>query len=727
MKNIVPGSPEEKTEQWAERGIDMETWGFYVSGVRYGTCRKEGERVFHSPLDVTSGEFLPERELDPEDDRYVVLGKMNVREALLHLEPCQEGIRRGEDRFTASSGEIYEKKDKGAYVQRHIKFPRDLAVKDGQIVAFTTPARELCSVLVKDGYEDETVLRQWKEMGFGLPYLVHGPETFMVPMRDGVKLAADVYLPVKRERAGQEMAVAGPEGKVPTVLVRTPYGKRVGAETYYRYVQRGYAVVIQDVRGREDSEGEWLPMHYEVEDGDDTLNWIAAQPWCSGRIGMVGGSYLGYVQWAAAASGNPHLKALISVVCAGSAFVDLPRRGGSFTSGMLAWAFAVSQKTFHPELMERDDWEKVLNIRPLTDLPKKALGYDVPFITRWLEPSDYNDFWRMSNWQERSVRAQIPALIQSGWFDDNGMGTTEALELVHDFPRGMRKVILGPWQHSGNSKYDMHGVSFGSQALRFDLDWLYFRWFEHHLKEVDNGIDQTAPVEYYTLGQEVWKTAENWPVPETRVTHLYLDSDGHANTSAGDGRLTFAKPERENCDGYAYDPENPSQHIIDMSENEIEVPEDYTREELRQDLLCYTSPVLKEDLVLTGDMTAELYISSDAPDTDFVVRVTDVDENGRSIKLADGLLSARYRNGFAQSEFLQEGEIVCLKIRTTKLSNCFRKGHRIRVTVTSSAKNFIFPNSNTREGFASARTVVAHNRVYHGGLHASRLTVRVEP
>ena len=116
-------------------------------------------------------------------------------------------------------------------------------------------------------------------------------------------------------------------------------------------------------------------------------------------------------------------------------------------------------------------------------------------------------------------------------------------------------------------------------------------------------------------------------MPETRVTHLYLDSDGHANTSAGDGRLTFAKPERENCDGYAYDPEHPSQHIIDMSENEIEVPEDYTREELRQDLLCYTSPVLKENLVLTGDMTAELYISSDAPDTDFVVRVTDVDEN----------------------------------------------------------------------------------------------------
>lgn len=693
----------------------MRNFDLYVSGILYGRLRLGDGTPQIQKLDVHTGALLDWQDLTEQDrDFYRFFVKMDfaaLGQNLSHYESGLHGI--GE---VSLCGERYTSEDGCSYLQRDVKFPNNKQMKEGRLIAVTCPAREMVTVLVEPGAEEETILRLWRSTWPEEQlFPVEHAQTFPVPMRDGVHLSTNVYLPKNCS------------APVPAVLVRTPYGKEDGCEIYYRYVQRGYAVVVQDVRGRNASEGEWLPNYHEVEDGDDTLNWIAAQPWCSGRIGMVGGSYLGYVQWAAAASGNPHLKALISVVCAGSAFVDLPRRGGSFTSGMLAWAFAVSQKTFHPELMERDDWEKVLNIRPLTDLPKKALGYDVPFITRWLEPSDYNDFWRMSNWQERSVRAQIPALIQSGWFDDNGMGTTEALELVHDFPRGMRKVILGPWQHSGNSKYDMHGVSFGSQALRFDLDWLYFRWFEHHLKEVDNGIDQTAPVEYYTLGQEVWKTAENWPVPETRVTHLYLDSDGHANTSAGDGRLTFAKPERENCDGYAYDPENPSQHIIDMSENEIEVPEDYTREELRQDLLCYTSPVLKEDLVLTGDMTAELYISSDAPDTDFVVRVTDVDENGRSIKLADGLLSARYRNGFARSEFLQEGEIVCLKIRTTKLSNCFRKGHRIRVTVTSSAKNFIFPNSNTREGFASARTVVAHNRVYHGGLHASRLTVRVEP
>ena len=163
-----------------------------------------------------------------------------------------------------------------------------------------------------------------------------------------------------------------------------------------------------------------------------------------------------------------------------------------------------------------------------------------------------------------------------------------------------------------------------------------------------------------------------------------------------------------------------------MSENEIEVPEDYTEEEKRQDILCYTSDILDRDLTITGDMTAELYISSDAPDTDFIVRVTDVDESGRSVKLADGILSARYRNGFEKAESLEKDEIVCLRIRTTKISNCFKKGHRIRVTVTSGAKNFVFPNSNTKEGYNSAKTVVARNQVWHGGNYGSKLIVRVE-
>ena len=213
---------------------------------------------------------------------------------------------------------------------------------------------------------------------------------------------------------------------------------------------------------------------------------------------------------------------------------------------------------------------------------------------------------------------------------------------------------------------------------------------------------------------------------DTLETEIYLDSCGHANTSSGDGVLSFKLPEKESQDSYDYDPQNPSTHIIDMSENEIEVPEDYTEEEKRQDMLCYSTDPLEKDVVITGDITVSLYIASDAPDTDFMVRLTDVDENGRSIKLADGILSAKYRNGFDHADFLNPGEVVPLTILTTKISNCFKKGHRIRVTITSSAKNFVFPNSNTKDGFNSQTTVVAHNTIFHGGQYPSKITVRME-
>ncbi len=693
----------------------MRTFNLYVSGILYGRLRTGNGQTFICRLDVFSGEPGGWEPLtEKENGFYKSFVKMDFLSIAEKLELYEKELKgTGEISF---AGERYTSEDGCSYLQRDIKFPNNKLMREGRLLAVTCPAREMVTVLVEEGAEEETSLKMWRETWPDEKlYAVTYAGRFDVPMRDGVRLSTDVYLP------------GGMEEAVPAVLVRTPYGKEDGCEVYYRYVQRGYAVVIQDVRGRSLSEGEWLPNYYEVEDGDDTLNWIAAQSWSSQKVGMVGGSYLGYVQWAAAASGNPYLKALISVVCAGSAFVDTPRRGGSLVSGMLAWAFSVSQKEFQQKLMEREDWEEVLNIRPLSELPVKALGYEVPFLKKWFENCDYNEFWRRTNWKERSKGARIPALIQSGWFDDNGMGTTEALEIVHDFPKGMRKVILGPWQHSGNSRYDMHGVSFGSKALRFDLDYIYFQWFEHFLKGIENGIEKTAPVEYYTVGEEKWKTAENWPVPQTKTADIYLAGEGRAQTSAGDGRLVFEKPEREYADAYDYDPENPAVHIIDMSENEIEVPEDYTEEEKRQDILCYTSDILDRDITITGDMTAELYISSDAPDTDFIVRVTDVDEKGRSIKLADGILSARYRNGFEKKEFLTKDEIACLKIRTTKISNCFKKGHRIRVTVTSGAKNLVFPNSNTKDGYNSTVYAVAHNKVHHGGSHASRLTVRVEP
>lgn len=687
-------------------------FNIYVSGILYGKLDLEKKEI--SVLDIETGVLKNFEPLTEEINNYYKgLTKIDLQKFCDEFEVYKK--LQGTGTFELSNGEKYTSENGKVYAQRDVKFPNNKIAKDGEIIGIACPAREIVTIIVKEGFEDETVLKSWKEHFpsekiYGVKYL----GKFDVVTRDNVKLSTDVYVP------------NGIDEKVPAVLVRTPYGKEDGKEIYYRYVQRGYAVVVQDVRGRNLSEGEWIPNYHEVEDGDDTLNWIAAQSWSSQKVGMVGGSYLGYVQWAAAASGNPYLKALISVVCAGSAFVDLPRRGGGLVSGMLAWAFAVSQQMFKPELMERDDWDEILNIRPLTDIPKKALGYDVPFITKWLETSDYNDFWRMANWTERSKGNEIPALIQSGWFDDNGMGTTEALDLVKDFAPENRKVILGPWQHSGNSKYDMHGVSFGENALRFDLDLIYFRWFEHHLKGIENGIDKMANVQYYTVAENKWKEAEAWPIPAGKEKALYFTSDGTANSSLESGKLTWEKPEKETYDEYLYDPQNPATHIIDMSENEIGVPEDYTEEEKREDVVCYSTDPLTEDITITGDLTAHLYISSDAVDTDFVVRLTDVDETGKSIKLADGLISAKYRNGFEKSEYLEKDKVELVKIRMTKISNCFKKGHKIRFTVTSSAKNFIFPNGNTEKGYNEPNPVIAKNRIYCGSVNASKVVFTVE-
>lgn len=700
----------------------MKHWNLYSSGIRIAEFMWDGSSVMHRLLDPATASYLPQRSLSAEEnENYRNVTHLNPLELFQRLSAYDQAFSGGQDEIQTVFGDRYQRADEENYVQRDIKFPCNVTVADGRVTAFTCPSRERVHVLTEQGYEDLTVLAKWKS---AYPKETIHPvldgRQIMVPMRDGVKLSTAVLLPADVHEA------------LPTILVRTPYGKESDIALYERYVQRGYAVVLQDVRGRNRSEGEWIPNYHEVEDGDDTLNWIAARPWSNGRVGTIGGSYLGYVQWAAAASGNPHLCAMISVVCAGSAFLDLPRKGGSFVSGMLAWAFAVSQREFHPELMERDDWDEVLNIRPLGDIPKKALGYDIPFYTEWLKHAEYDDFWRMGNWSERSAGAVIPTLIMSGWFDDNGMGTTEALDLTKDWPTSLRKVILGPWPHSGNARYDVHGLALGSNALKLDIDLTFLQWFDRHLKEMENGAEQLSPVQYYTLGSNIWKNAQAWPPADSQPVSFYLsggscDDVGCRDTDCPDGVLLTEIPKQDRCRTYTYDPTDPASCLIDLSENEIGVPEDYTEQDARPDVLCYTTPPLTEDLTLTGDFTVELFVSSDAPDTDFVVRINEVDESGRSTKLADGLLCARFRNGFEKAELMEPGRVYQLSIRTTKLSNTFLKGHRLRLTVTSSAKNLIFPHSNTPAGCDSAITIPAQNKVHHGPAFPSRLIARREP
>lgn len=686
-------------------------WKFYVSGICFGKMEIEDQMIYHSPLDVHTGIFQERQVFTSNFKMYQEMGKMNVLEALNSLDEYETELAGNPEKFTTASGQIYTKRCEGEYVQRIVKFPKDLIVDCGKVVAIITPWRDQCAVLVKEGFEDRTILKTWNEKYQAPLYNIRPKETHMIAMRDGIRLATDVYLPDTAD-------------KVPTVLIRTPYGKNVGPSMYYKYVCRGYAVVVQDTRGREDSEGAWIPNYYETEDGDDTLNWIAEQEWSDGGVGMTGGSYLGFVQWAAMVSENPHLKAMLSSVTAGSAFGDLPRRGGCYNSGMMAWAFMVSGQRSDSSLMERDDWAEILDIRPLENMAKQALGYDIPFVNEYLKHMDLDEFWKKTDWKSRMGSHRVPALIMSGWFDDNGMGTTEALDICEHYED--KKVILGPWIHSGNSHYDVHGLELGMNALRYDMDLICLDWLEHYLKDVDNGIEKTPKVEYYTMGTNEWNTAENWPVPTTKEMALYLDGAEADAAVKNEGTISINVPNEEMVDTFLYDPKNPATHIIDMSENEIEVPEDYTEEEKRQDILCYTTETLTVNLTVTGDAYAELYLSSDCEDTDLIVRITDVDETGRSMKLADGMLCVRYRNGFEAPEFMEPGIVYPVKIRTTKLSHTFKAGHKLRITVTSSAKNFTFPNSNTRGGFNSIETKVAKNSIHHGGKYASKVMIRVE-
>lgn len=710
----------------------MRQWNFYFSGILYGKIREsEGVLLVQKWLSESGNWSDWSLFTDKEDGEFAVLCRRSILNFFRNKEEYETKIQEQPESFTTKNQEVFTKRQNTSYFQRNKSFPLDLFYDQDGIYSVVMCGRDYTALLIRKGMESKTILTDWEtlypgdtekdgEHQPGPVYTVESKGTFWVPTRDGEKLATDVYVPKNSEQS-----------TFPTVLVRTPYGRCGGKETYYRYVQRGYAVVIQDTRGREDSTGEWLPQFYEIEDGDDTLNWIAAQDFSDGQVSMTGGSYLGYVQWAAAASGNPHLKAMLSSVCAGSAFIDIPRRGGCFTSGMLAWAFAMSEQRMRGDLMAQENWDEILDIRPLEDIPKKALGHEVPFLNQWLSHMDNDDFWKKGNWFEQYQGKPVPALILSGWFDDNGMGTTEALDLIKDWPKGTWKTILGPWKHSGNTDYDLHGFSLGENALRYDIDLQCMMWLEHFLKGVENGIEQTSAVEYYTMGENQWKTAESWPVTETSEVFCFLDgteNDQAAGnkTECGTASLSFLSPKQTGKDTYEYDPEHPSIHIIDLSDNELEVPADYSQEEKRTDILSYSTPILKEPLTITGDVKVHLYVSCDCPDTDFVVRITDVDEDGHSFKLADGVISAKYRNGFETPEYMKPGEIYEITIRTTKLSHTFLPGHQLRLTITSSAKNFIFPNSNTVHGFDSKERQKAQITVYRGGNYASGVNLPVE-
>lgn len=539
-----------------------------------------------------------------------------------------------------------------------------------------------------------------------------------VPMRDGVKLYADIYRPDR-------------EGRFPVIVVRTPYGKQRDGmhESKIGFAQRGYAVLVQDTRGRYESEGSWDPFRAEGPDGYDTVEWAARQPWSNGKVGMEGGSYLGNVQWQAAALTPPSLVAIFPAVASTSLYHNTFFHGGAFKLAVsYGWgAVRMPLRIMYPQYWHLEAWappelkyETIMWKLPLGTLDLASSGQAVKHWRDWVKHASYDDYWRDISVEERFARVKVPAHTHGGWFDlllngtlngYTGMrrdGGTEAAR------RGARMVV-GPWGHGPSRKFG--DVDFGADAMRqlFDRELAFF---DHHLMGIDNGIDREEPVELFVMGVNRWVRFADWPVPGTRFTPMYLESGGHANSARGDGRLGMARPAGSGSDQYVYDPANPVPTVGGNDCCGMPVssgPIDQRPVEARPDVLVYTSDFLKEPLAIAGPVRMKLKASTDGPDTDWVIKLVDLHPDGFAMNIAEGILRARYRKGLDKAELLKPGEAYEFEIDMRGTANVFRPGHRVRVDVSSSNFPQFDRNLNTGEDLATGTRIrVAKQTVFHG-------------
>jgi len=535
-----------------------------------------------------------------------------------------------------------------------------------------------------------------------------------VPMRDGVRLSANIF---RRD---------GP-GRYPTILVRTPYGKgRDVAPHYQDFVEHGYAVMVQDVRGRYRSQGVFRPLEQEPADGDDTLNWIARQPWSNGKVGMLGGSYVGIVQWKVAALNNPHLKAIFPVVSGDDDYRDrFYSTGGAMKLGQrLLWMSEnLRRPWFHP------DPGKFLLHLPLRSADVAATGQTLAMYQEALAHPAYDSFWKSISTRELLDKIRVPVFSVGGWFDNFVESDLDAYAALRK-SSGVDRILIGPWPHNMSSKFD--GVDFGPDA-RVALGGIQMQWFDQFLKNKDTALLSQPPVRIFVMGVNRWQDAREWP-PPAQLRHFYLASRGHANTLAGDGALDPREPRPQSSrrppDQFEFDPRNPVPTAGGAICCNPKVfpwgPLDQRSVEQRRDVLVYTTAPLKKDLAVIGPVHVVLYAATSARDTDFTAKLVDVFPDGRAQTLTDGILRLRYRKSLEKAELVAPGEICKLTIDAGVTGNVFQKGHRIRMEISSSNFPRFDRNPNTGRPVADETELrKASQTIYHDARRPSQVILPV--
>jgi len=540
-----------------------------------------------------------------------------------------------------------------------------------------------------------------------------------VPTRDGIALSADVYLPLSAQG-------------LPTIVQWTPY-----ESTRERFVswgvwfaQRGYAAVVVDCRGRYESEGTFTAWSKDGEDAHDTMTWAAGEQWSNGRIGTWGRSYGGLVQWQLAHLGHPNLECIAPQVIHDDYFWDGYWTGGAFqvalTLGAAAlWTSAISLIT-GPSARDFVLNDRVFGHLPLIELDEVAIGRKVDYWRLWWEHQTNDAYWQQ--FRHRPEQVDVPIFQQGAWFDPYSGSHLRSFAAIGK--RVPNRVLIGPWSHEEEVETFRADVDL-SPALTVIRDHeLVF--YDRYLKHVENGWEERPPAELYVLGANEWRGEREWPLPQTEWTPFHL--------RAGGG-LSAAEPRGdEPADRYDYDPADPVptiggvNSVLTMTQGAqtpiLPGPRDQRVLEQRQDVLVYTSDELERDLEAIGPVEVVLYAASTALDTDFIVRLCDVYPDGKSIFLTEGIIRARYRGSVEGEsvELLEPGEVAEYRIRCYPLANVFRRGHRIRLDVTSSSFPRFSRNLNTGEDVGTGtRMQVAHQTVLHTSAYPSHVVLPVIP
>lgn len=504
------------------------------------------------------------------------------------------------------------------------------------------------------------------------------------------------------------------------VLARTPYNKNNAQVSRLAklFSGAGFVFAMQDVRGRGDSDGRFAPYVNDARDGADTIAWLATQDWCSGKVATIGGSYGGLIQWLTALEQPPALSAMIAMVSPSDPYVEFPT--GAQSPMMLSWHRLTAGRML--QQVDDVDWETVYRHLPLLTMDEAA-GFDAPHWREQLGHPTLDGFWQPKRYQDRLHELDVPVLHVSGWYDDEQIGTPVNYAGMVAGGAAGQQLLMGPWGHAVNTTRTLGEVDFGPEAL-IDLDGYWVRWLRAQL---DGEPWEDEPVRMFVMGVNEWRDAPSWPVPDMTPTPLHLRSGGAANSRLGDGRLTWeAPPAGEPDDSYDYAPERPFPFLTGITSAQLGGPDDYSAVELRGDVLVYTSEPLTEPLQLIGPVRLVLHATSSAPDTDFMGKLLDVHPTGFAQRLCDGMVRARFRDGFDAERLLAPGEAVAYDIDLWHTAHVFAAGHRIRVEVASAAFPKYDRNLNTGEPLATGtRVETAHQTVHHDAARPSHLLLPV--